>query len=78
MRGRERAVLGGWGRAVRGGGGGEGQCEGVGEDSVRGWRRGVIRCVVCCGVGLSLLQNAFHNGEWGKMSARDRGRIMYK
>lgn len=25
-----------------------------------------------------LFQAAFHEGEWGKMNARDRGSLMYK
>ena len=29
-------------------------------------------------IAVAAASHAFHNGEWGKMSARDRGKIMYR
>ena len=55
-------------------------CVGVGV----GVHVGVCGCVCMCvliyveAVCYRCLQRAFHNGEWGKMSARDRGKIMYR
>lgn len=32
----------------------------------------------CYRLSLLCLQDAFYKGEWGRMNARDRGKIMYK